>query len=856
LAGGAGHPVVTGGRRRWALALGAAVLVVLLVGGRWLALETAERAWATAITGSDVHAAARDMARLVRGLILLTAVAWGTGNLLFVYRAIGSVQLPRRLGDLEIVEAVPHRVLLAGTIASGLLFGSVLTLGTGDWWMHAVLASHPPRFGMSDPLLHRDLGYYVGELPWARRAQGFVLLATVTVVVIVALLYVGIGSLRVRRWHPYASAHARAHLGVLLACAALALTWGAVLDPAETVAGLHGALDRSALHIRLPGAPIVAALAVTASVASLVWALREKPTLLVASWGALLGAEFLVYLVVPALVRARGPEAPNAALAREQERLERLAFGVEWLEDRPPPGFPTAAAAVAALPLWDPERVAAAVAQRRPDLLGGEREQEGPRPDVAGVSLAGSPLLPRSGARSGGLGSAMWLLAPLADLGAVANSRPPPAPAPAARWADIHRGPWARAGRPVAMVEADSGLAFAPVPTRDSAAWFGPGFQDFAVTAPDSWPATRAAGIPLTGWWRRTALAWSLQSPELARAETDGLLLLWRRDVVERFRRLAPFATFDAAAPLVADGALWWVAYGYLTSEVFPLARRMEWQGRSVRYVRAGLVGAVNAASGETRLYLAPGADSLAATWARAFRPVVRPLDSLPAALRSQLRYPAQAFRVAAALVAQSRADAGSWTARPREPFELTAPGLDGAGDARVWMAQGFETGKGAEFAGLLAGTMTATGPRLLLWRPQPPVRLPGLLVGSADDAPGVPRFWTVGGRLFSQQAKFAQRATEGAPRGLKEVYVNWGERAGVGPTPGAALEDLLVSGGVRSFGDTSLAARWAEARRLAAQADAALAAGDLEAFGRYYKQLTELLELGRRTLAPTIGPR
>src|SRR2546425_3967457 len=45
----------------------------------------------------------------------------------------------------------------------------------------------------------------------------------------------------------------------------------------------------------------------------------------------------------------------------------------------------------------------------------------------------------------------------------------------------------------------------------------------------DSWPALRASGIALAGSWRRTALAWALQSPELTRKETDGLLVLWRR---------------------------------------------------------------------------------------------------------------------------------------------------------------------------------------------------------------------------------------------------------------------------------------------------------------------------------------
>ncbi|HEY6158443.1 MAG TPA: UPF0182 family protein, partial [Gemmatimonadales bacterium] len=224
-------------RHRWSFAVGAAVLVVLLVGGRWIALETAERAWAASVPGGDAYLAARDLARLVRGLILLVAVTWGAGNLFLVYRAIGSVQLPRRLGDLEIVEAVPRRVLLGGTLVTGVLVGGMLALGTGNWWLSAALAFRPPHYGVSDPVLHRDLGYYVAQLPWADRVQGLALVATLAATALVALLYLGIGSLRIRRWRPYGSPHARMHLGALLACLALALGWGAILDPAETVAG-------------------------------------------------------------------------------------------------------------------------------------------------------------------------------------------------------------------------------------------------------------------------------------------------------------------------------------------------------------------------------------------------------------------------------------------------------------------------------------------------------------------------------------------------------------------------------------------------------------------------------------------
>src|SRR2546426_12375023 len=122
--------------------------------------------------------------------------------------------------------------------------------------MAAALASRPPTFGVTDPVLHQDLGYYLGQLPWTERLRELALVAVGSASVVVALLYVGIGSLRFRRWLPYSNAHAPAHLGVLLALLALTLTWGALLHPAETVAGLHGAGTRRALRGR-PPAPTV-----------------------------------------------------------------------------------------------------------------------------------------------------------------------------------------------------------------------------------------------------------------------------------------------------------------------------------------------------------------------------------------------------------------------------------------------------------------------------------------------------------------------------------------------------------------------------------------------------------------------
>ena len=403
------------------------------------------------------------------------------------------------------------------------------------------------------------------------------------------------------------------------------------------------------------------------------------------------------------------------------------------------------------------------------------------------------------------------------------------------------------AGAPRLAVETDTGLAIAPAPlhSSDTVVWFSPGASEFAVASPDTWPALRAAGIGLEGSLRRAALAWALQGPELARAETDGLVLLWRRDVVDRLGRLAPFADFGEPTPAIADSALWWVSWGYVTSDFFPLARALPWRDQSVRYARAGLVGAVRAATGETHVWLAPGYDSLAAAWARHFEPLVEPSQQIPPGLRAQLAYPPELFRLAALQIirASAPADSDQWTPRPREPFQLAPGGGGGAGEG-LWTALGFEAAtpppSPPRFAALLAGIVRPSGPSLHLLQPGPLERLPPELVGSTETSPGDLRIWIARDSVVTLQAQFAQ-ARGAAPRRVTEVYVTLGRHSGAGPTRSAALR-ALVTGESRPPVDTSAAGRWAQARRLVGRADSALAAGNLERFGQIWKDIVRLL--------------
>jgi len=786
--------------RRSLYLIGAGLLVVALVGGRWLAVETTERAWDRTFAGGETLIAARTLARVLSTVVLLIAIAWITANLLIVYRAIGSVQMPRRLGDLEIVEAVPRRTLLGVTITLGVVLGVLVSLGTGDWWRQAILAAAPPHFGVTDTTnLGRDAGYYMSVLPWLATLQNRTLLLVVAALAIVALLYGVIGSLRIRRGRIRASDYARRHLGVLLAWLALVIAWGAALDPAEIVAGLHGTVDQAALSVRIPGADVVAAVAIMTAVISLAWAWRDRPTLILAGWAALLLSLSAGYFVIPGVVRASTGAGPDGSeLLRRRAALERIAFGLTDVDAAAPPAFPSGEAAVRAIPLWDPAHVAAAV----------------------GVPATAVALRPLSSAADG---RPAWIVAPTNAPGPVRLA-----------------------------LETDSGLSVISLPAANAALLFAPGLETPLVLPGDS------VGVPLGGRWRRFAIAWTIQAWDLIRGESTRGVLVWRRDVTERLEHLAPFASFGRPAPVLRETsggrALWWVSWGYVSHQDFPLVRPLPWRDDDVRFLRAGLVGAVRAGTGETHLWLAPGYDSLTAAWARRFAPLIEPADRLPAELRAQLAYPIDAFEIAAAQLLRASGDSSihaAWIQRPREPFQLSVPG--GGGGETLWTAVAFESGEltPKQFVGLFAGTVTPREPELHLWRPAAtdPDRLPGVLLGSSQLRPGQLRIWPTGGghnSLITVQAQMLEPvgAQPPPPPRVTRVYVTLDGRSGQGITARAAL-----LGGEQIVIDTTLAARWERARRLAMRADSALGVGNLELFGTLWRELMA-------ELAPPHRPR
>src|SRR3972149_4191127 len=105
-------------RRAWVRAAVLLALLGLLV-GRWAAVSVANGLWAESLGVEDTHPAIPQLKLTLLALAFAVAATWSLGNLYLVYRTIGSVHVPRRLGNLEIGEAAARRYPGAGPFPRG-----------------------------------------------------------------------------------------------------------------------------------------------------------------------------------------------------------------------------------------------------------------------------------------------------------------------------------------------------------------------------------------------------------------------------------------------------------------------------------------------------------------------------------------------------------------------------------------------------------------------------------------------------------------------------------------------------------------------------------------------------------------
>jgi uncharacterized protein len=152
-------------------------------------------------------------------------------------------------------------------------------------------------------------------------------------------------------------------------------------------------------------------------------------------------------------------------------------------------------------------------------------------------------------------------------------------------------------------------------------------------------------GVSLGSLWRRALFAWYFGDVNLLISDnvTSSSRILFRRLTQDRIRRIAPFLLLDHDPYIVVNnGRLVWLQDAYTVSDALPYSQKSQPSG--INYIRNSVKVAIDAYDGNPIFYIADPTDPIVQTYQRIFPSLFQTMDSMPASLRSHIRYPEDLF--------------------------------------------------------------------------------------------------------------------------------------------------------------------------------------------------------------------
>jgi uncharacterized protein len=166
-------------------------------------------------------------------------------------------------------------------------------------------------------------------------------------------------------------------------------------------------------------------------------------------------------------------------------------------------------------------------------------------------------------------------------------------------------------------------------------------------------------GVAVGNILRRAILATHFGSSKILFSGdiTSQSRVLYNRTIAGRAKKALSFLIFDSDPYMVlaADGTLKWVLDAYTATNGYPYAERLR-DGTS--YLRNSVKLVIDAYDGSLTAYVSAPDDPLIRTWARIFPGIFTALDSMPADLRTHIRYPDGIYRIQTSLYTTYHMDA------------------------------------------------------------------------------------------------------------------------------------------------------------------------------------------------------
>jgi uncharacterized membrane protein (UPF0182 family) len=547
--------------------------------------------------------------------------------------------------------------VVLGTVLLSLIFGLV---AQGNWQTILQFFNRQP-FGITDPVFHNEVSFYVFSLPFLQMFRGWFMGALIVVLLGTVATYIFTYS--VQRLKIDFARPVILHVAGLVVCILGLFAWGYWLGIWNLVYSSHGAVFGASyadINARLPAQWILFVVVIIVAAVVIISVFKRNFRWPLYGIGAWIIAAILIGAVFPALVQRF--QVQPSELARERPYIEynieytRNAYALDRIEEQ---SFPAESApsrqdleanevTINNIRLWDHRPLKDTYNQiqsirlyydfndvdvDRYTIDGEYRQVMLSARELSAEKLAGEAQtwVNRKLQFTHGYGV---VLSPVNEV--TTQGLPnlllkdiPPSGVLDIEWPQIYYG--------------EKTDDYVIVKTNT---------QEFDYPRGDENVYGRyegEGGVSLDGFFRRLFYAWEFGDLNIfiSGELTPDSHVLYYREIKERVNHLAPFLTLDNDPYLVVmDGRLFWIQDAYTTTNRYPYSEPM---ASDLNYIRNSVKAVIDAYDGDVTFYVADPDDALIKTYQSIFPDLFTSMERMPDSLRVHLRYPEGMFNVQAA---------------------------------------------------------------------------------------------------------------------------------------------------------------------------------------------------------------
>lgn len=553
----------------------------------------------------------------------------------------------------------------------GILVSAVLALLVGNWgslqWEEVLLFVNRVTVGTSDPVMGRDLGFYLFSLPLLESMKAFAGFTMLAVSALTAAVYFVRGGITLTERGAVVDEKVRRHLSVLVGIYGLVIAAGFYLDSFGLLYSSNSAVFGAGytdVHARLATLRILtfltplAGLALAAGIWKGAWRTAlAGPVLVIAVYG-------LGIMVYPGLLQ-KFKVAPNE-LALEMPYIEstikftRIGYDLDKIETIPfdvdqklsAADIASNSATIKNIRLWDHAPLLKTYSQLQQirtyyKFFDVDNDRYLVNGQYTQVMLSPREL------SYADLPSRNWINERL--IFTHGNG--------------LTFGPVSRIskeGLPEFFVKDIPPVSLADIKITRPEIYFGELSNEYVIvktrvpefsypTATGNINTTYAGkgGVAVDSLFKKALFAAKFRTEKILLSSdiTPESRIIYNRNINERVRTLAPFLRFDGDPYMVVGdtGKLSWIIDAYTYSSRLPYSRPL--QG-GINYMRNSVKAVVDAYDGSVSFYISDPDDVMVKAYSRIFPDLFKPLAAMPKDLRKHVRYPHQFLQLQAAMYA------------------------------------------------------------------------------------------------------------------------------------------------------------------------------------------------------------